>query len=46
MTAINITLDYILQSLEKTNYILVGFLILFAIHEIFSIFTYFKKNNK
>lgn len=46
LIAINITLDYLLQALKQTNYILFGILIIFAIHEIFKIYTYFKKNNK
>lgn len=46
LVAINITLDYLLQALRQTNYILIGMLIIFAIHEIFKIYTYFKNNNK
>ena len=43
LTAINITLDYILLALKNTNYILLGMLILFVFHEVFKVYTYFKK---
>ena len=43
MSSVNITIDYLVQELTKTNYILLGILILFAIQLIFTIYTHFKK---
>lgn len=44
LTPIKLILDHIYLTLKSTNYILLGMLIIFAIHEIFKIYTYFKKD--